>query len=716
MDDRGQFCNEGVPQEHSAHAESSTLSVTVTYHRNTSAPKSGATSAAAALAAGAASASAASLPDSRNPETAEPPAAAHESIKPAKFPRICSFSVRLPPNQDFNPVGAHVRLCSHPPLLCISAELETCGADAPCCLGTVLSCTPDTAHASLHTLHVEVFRHMLYLPGSPKQLEDGTLTEVVHVFPDKSDQLTAEIELRKAAAATQRSCKRAADRLRALSEITRQKTAVKQVAGQSVRVSYDGLGMLRLRQGFFMSQPFISDVIQRLFLEWYPDPESEKRRDACASAFGSTEGPWDIFTIVKGLRLRPKMFQKLAARFGFDKPEKDSEKRKLESVLEQIYAVRNWWAHVQVTVANCRQALLAIKEFIALLPPDLKAASSEAVVSGVEGIISSISQPNVQSLSMSIDDLAYFYFGCASRHLSHVCATIMRTCRPAAICDYLQRQIEAKDAKFRGKGIIVKQGSVIEAVDVTRALLALNRDNQLPEAIRIDSSSFNFDCEAIRTVRNHFAHAPEAGNSVVIVLLALGSLSRMISLVAQTCLHLTHADAVSAAAARTTQADAQRFCSEINEWQAVLLCRAGMLDAGMLVAAVCRGYEQELNTNDYIKYARDDFQRLRLLVKGEVTGSCDVPSYASKLQGSDRSRERSVLNFVARVPPASAKCAESAVDWLIEQARSKNVFLQSTAAFFNKELPQRAGDVSVLDDAGGSDADVSRRAKEEIVE
>jgi hypothetical protein len=713
MDDRGQFCNEGAPQEHSAHAKSSTLSVTVTYHRNTSVPKSGATSAAAALAAGGASALAASLPDSRKPETSKPPAAAYESIKPAKFPRICSFSVRLPPNKDFNPVGAHVRLCSQPPLLCISAELETCGADAPCCLGTVLSCTPDTAHASLHTLHVEVFRHMLYLPGSLKQLDDGTLTEVLHVFPDRSDQLTAEIESRTATAEMQRSIKREADRLRAFPEITRQKMAVKRSSGQGVRVSYDDLGMLRLRDGFLLSQPFISDVIQRLFLEWYPDPDIEKRRDACASVFGSTEGPWDIFTIVKGLRFRPEMFQKLAAKCGFDKPEKDYEKRQLGSVLEQIYTVRNWWAHVQVTVANCRQALLAIKDFIALLPPDLKAASSEAVVSGVEGIISSISQPNVQGLSIYIDDLAYFYFGCACRHLLHVCSTIMRTCRSAAICGYLQRQIEAKDAIFRRIGI---KGSCLEAIDVTRALLALNRDNRLPEAIRTNSSSLHFDCDVIRIVRNHFSHAPEAGNSVVIVLLALGSLSRLISLVAQTCLPIKHADVDSTAALMTMQADAHRLCSEINEWQALLLGRAGMLDAGVLVAAICQGYHQELNKNDYMTHARDDFQRLRLLVKGEITGSADVPSYASKLQGLDRKRERSVLNFVARVPPASAKCAESAVDWLIEQARSKNVFLQSTAAFFNKELPQRAGDVSVLDDAGGSDADVSRRAKEEIVE
>ncbi len=213
---------------------------------------------------------------------------------------------------------------------------------------------------------------------------------------------------------------------------------------------------------------------------------------------GSSEGPWDIFTIVNGLLFKPSIFQRLAERFGVNSTEKDSEKCKLEWTLVQIYAVRNWWAHVQVTVANCRQALLAITDFIAMLPPELKAGESDRITSDLDGIISSISQPHAQSLSISVDDMAYFYFGCACRHLSHV-GTSLKEVKSLAFCAYLQRQIKAKDAKFCQRQITVRQSSVIEVGDVTRALLALYQDHLLPPTIHVDSSTFNFDCHRNRS-------------------------------------------------------------------------------------------------------------------------------------------------------------------------------------------------------------------------
>ena len=412
----------------------------------------------------------------------------------------------------------------------------------------------------------------------------------------------------------------------------------------------------------------------------------------------------------------PGTFKKLAKRFGINETENDSEKRQLESILVQIYAVRNWWAHVQVTVANCRQALLAIKDFIAMLPPDLRSEKFDSIMIQTEDTISCISQPLSRSLSMSVDDMAYFYFGCACRHLSHVSAGLLKNCPSLAFCAYLQRQIEFKDAKFRQKHIIVKQGSVIEVGDVTRALLALNQDHLLPQTIHVDSSSFNFDCEAIRTVRNHFAHASKEGNSVVIVLLALGSLSRMISAVLDMCLLQSHNDAAAAAAVRMIRDGAGRFCSEINEWQGLLLEKIGMCDINALVSAVCEVHRDVLDGNDYGQLARDNYQKLRLLVKGDIIGGDPVPSFASKLQGTDRGRERSLLNFVARVPPAWAKSAESAVQWLVEQARSRafsqNVHMQSVVAFFKKEIPHNDVNGIVFDAACSDDADVSKQGKE----
>jgi hypothetical protein len=172
----------------------------------------------------------------------------------------------------------------------------------------------------------------------------------------------------------------------------------------------------------------------------------------------------------------------------------------------------------------------------------------------------------------------------------------------------------------------------------------------------------------------------------------------------KTCLHQAEGDAAAAAAVHAIQDGAGHFCSEINEWQAVLLEKAGMSDTNALVGAVCQGHRDVLDANDYRQFARDGFQQLRLLVKGEIVGSAPVPSFASELQGTNRSRERSILNFVARVPPAAAKSAESGVEWLVAQARAQNTHMQSAVSFFKNEMLLQKADGSVFDAACSDDA------------
>ena len=68
------------------------------------------------------------------------------------------------------------------------------------------------------------------------------------------------------------------------------------------------------------------------------------------------------------------------------------------------------------------------------------------------------------------------------------------------------------------------------------------------------------------------------------------------------------------------------------------------------------------------------------------------------------------------MPPAWAKSAESAVQWLVEQARSRafsqNVHMQSVVAFFKKEIPHNDVNGIVFDAACSDDADVSKQGKE----
>jgi hypothetical protein len=512
---------------------------------------------------------------------------------------------------------------------------------------------------------------------------------------------------------------RADARLSAVFEVTLKKKEVEQIAAKPARISFDQLGMMRLRQCFLIVQPLISDVVKRLFAKWFSDPsrDPESYKGACARAFKSSEGPWDVFTIIKGLLFKmPGTFEKLAKSFGVSEPEKDHEKRALESTLLEIYAVRNCWAHVQVTMHDCLQALHAIKTFVRFFPPEFS-SNSETVLRDIDSIISSSDvRPRHHNPSISIDDMAYFYFGCASLHLSHVSRILMKNCQPLPFCAYLQRMIEIKHAKFRKKRITVPQSDIVEVGDVTAALKALIDDALFSDTNIFDLNSFIFDCKTIRTVRNHFAHAPEIGNSIIIVLIALGSLARMISVVLNTCICQARGYESVAAAVQTIQADAERFCSEINTWQAVLLEKAGMLDANVLVSAICNFHQDVLGRNPYRTFARDSYQKLRLLVTGDILGEAPDPSFSSKLEGTNRSRERSILNFVARVPPARSESAESAVEWLVEQARDQNVCMQSVVHFFKKETRFKGVDGNVLDSACSDDAGVSMQGKKDLTE
>jgi hypothetical protein len=70
------------------------------------------------------------------------------------------------------------------------------------------------------------------------------------------------------------------------------------------------------------------------------------------------------------------------------------------------------------------------------------------------------------------------------------------------------------------------------------------------------------------------------------------------------------------------------------------------------------------------------------------------------------------------VPPASAKSAESAAEWLVEQARSKNEHMHSAicsaVSFFGREVPRNGVDENVFDAACSDDVDVSKQAKADI--
>jgi hypothetical protein len=525
-----------------------------------------------------------------------------------------------------------------------------------------------------------------YFPCSAQRVA-GALTEVFHVFVNDSER-DAKVESIKAAATVQRRSERAAARLRAISAIAVKKAEVKRLAAQPVLLSNVQYGMLCLRRGFLIAQPLLSDVVRQLIFEWYPDK-------------------WSVFVIDRGSIFEIvyfffSKFDKLAESFGINKPEHDPERSKLAQVLHQICSCRYFWTHPwDMTLRDCCGLLLAVKDFIGMIPPKLKPEESGSMMKELGVIISSIRMPHAHAFSMSVDDTALIYVVDASRYLTSVSTSLLMKCPGLAFCVQLRRYISNIDAR---------QSSVVEARDVARFLVSLVSDRNPLSEFHSDFDYVRFDSAAIQTVWDHLALRPQDGNSFFIFLLALGSLSRMLSLVLAICCHQAHTDVAALLAVEAIQAEAKDFCSTINEWQAVLLERANMLNINALVAAFCKGHRDVLDQNDYLQFARDDYQRLRLLVQGQIMGSDPVPTFALKLQESHRKRERVILNLVARVPPASAISAESAVDWFVKQDAGNKIDMSyfDSLSFALKFDVYRA--------ARSDDAVVSRHAKEKIAE
>ncbi len=186
-------------------------------------------------------------------------------------------------------------------------------------------------------MHIKV--DMVYLPCSPLAVH-ATLSEVYRVFVQGSPKLASEVASRTAAAAAKRDSEHTGIRL---SFVTNLKQCAVQGVDAEVQLTQDELGAVLLRAGFLASQPLVSACVRVLIKKWYPDTYE----DECARAFGSKEGPWDMFYIFDYLRKRnlrssrgsSNSFSKLLEELGYvaaaDVAYGDSQQRQLENIMDR---------------------------------------------------------------------------------------------------------------------------------------------------------------------------------------------------------------------------------------------------------------------------------------------------------------------------------------------------------------------------------------------
>jgi len=604
------------------------------------------------------------------PVTAKKDQACHFSAK-------CKFSVVsmafVGPYRNF-----HVRLASSCRCkLSIGTTLEVCDADDADALGRVTQCSPVDANSRTHVLMVEMSKLMVYLPCAAAETADGLLIEVLHVFPNSSD-LTQEFIRRAAENEANRQFETAADNQRNFDQMRAKKEKALEQSQQTLCVTADELGMVQLRQGFLVAQPTISRIIKQLMRQpgWYPDTCDE----TCIRIFGSRDGPWDMFRMFNFLLTKPNkegskdIFGLTVAALcqdGSDEGSKDTMRGNLQTLIDNIFFVRNWWAHVGALSADCVNALQAIKAFTCVshvVAPQIQ-VEAENLISQLDALINSVHQQQAIA-EMSIDDVAYLFFLRANRRLCQFCTDSCATLPDIPLCQALRKELEKKGSKN-----MWRQNSILEAHEVSDAILSLKES---------DKQEHRFDLAYIRGTRNALSHASNEGNRVILVLVALGAIVRVVKFVASKLLNpsglrpgASHAYIQKLDLLQQQALGLSEFFTDI---QAELLARAQLFDIKQLISELRDSQKSAIETCAFSHLIQgDDFRIMQLMLFRSVCGISDTAPQLhglSKLQQDDsgyvdvqekeKSRLRSLIHLVAQIPSSRSTTLEKAVEWLLE--------------------------------------------------
>jgi hypothetical protein len=131
------------------------------------------------------------------------------------------------------------------------------------------------------------------------------------------------------------------------SEITELKRRALGSIGAAVELTQEELGAVLLRAGFLAAQPLVSECVRMLIARWYPDTHE----DDCVRAFGSKDGPWDMFYVFDYLRKRERnlrssrnsssAFSNLLQELGYagaaDASYDDRQQRLLEDMMDRCH-------------------------------------------------------------------------------------------------------------------------------------------------------------------------------------------------------------------------------------------------------------------------------------------------------------------------------------------------------------------------------------------
>jgi hypothetical protein len=315
----------------------------------------------------------------------------------------------------------------------------------------------------------------------------------------------------------------------------------------------------------------------------------------------------------------------------------------------RIFAVRNWWAHVGVSIDDCAAALQAVADFIKIMLQQLK-LPDDFDTSGLINlllVIDSISIKRLSDLKLTVDQVAYLYLVRTFRRLTTFSERILLTHAHSEFGQALSARMRNKEKAF----VTRRQKSVTESVDVARSVLDIQGLN----------GRIKGDCMIIVRARNCFAHEAEQSSRVLAAACAIGAVRRLLDFIVLHC--KLDGDA-------SQKLDVHAASLEIDEYQTKLLALMGALDLPYLLQQLTLSCKNELDACKYLPMLSTDYEKAMMLLtmrapRHVVASSSPVAHpFDFSLDLKMAKRQRSLLRTVRLVPP-SVHSQEAAVEWLL---------------------------------------------------
>jgi hypothetical protein len=276
--------------------------------------------------------------------------------------------------------------------------------------------------------------------------------------------------------------------------------------------------------------------------------------------------------------------------------DRDAARVQLFNILNDIYKVRNWWAHQGAGNLDCKKARQMINFFFKYVYDSgseaLRACFSKDDIQNIDSVGDSLAS------GLSIDDVAFVIFGRAKQQLCEFCSVISVRLPDIKLSKLLNAELLKKVSQSNMKG----RNSSMEVSEVLAVLKDYTEKNNGAAHKSASDKSSNFhsicyDCDVITKCRNSLSHATKEADQVILVLVALSSVVRvtehLMRLVNESLLYLPRPISGSELSASSVanienivydlMKQGKSYSDSVVLFQAELLARCNLCDMSRLI-------------------------------------------------------------------------------------------------------------------------------------